>query len=367
MPEPVISVILPAYNAGAHIDLAIASIREQTYSNFELIVVNDGSSDDTLARIAAHAAADPRIRVVSRENRGLIATLNEALGLARANLVARMDADDIAYPDRLARQLEAFQSTPGLCLCGTAADTLFRGRLFPGRPADILADGSPRVLSIFYTILLHPTLMIDRRIAGDELTYDPAYPYAEDFDLIRRLAARYPVTYLRTPLLAYRQHEGSVSYLHRDRMRRTHMQIAAENLRADGFEGDIDALEAFSIDINAETAMRAGKLMADVRTQFATRRADLRASYEFGWEVLFFLLHTMFIDAGKTRLLHTFMDTTDSWSRIRRRERMLLKLTYTVPSLAVRGLKASYALQNLLCMLASKPVPTARTLMSAAK
>lgn len=356
MSEPAVSIVLPAYNAGAHIDLAIASIREQTFRDFELIVVNDGSRDDTLARIEAHAAADPRIRVISRENRGLIATLNEAIGLARGDLIARMDADDLAYPNRLARQVEAFRSTPGLCLCGTAVDTLYRGRIFPGKPANILIDGSPRILSIFYTILHHPTLMIDRRIAGDELVYDPAFPHAEDFDLIRRLAARFPVGYLPEPLLAYRQHEGSVSHLHRDTMRRTHLRIAAENLRADGFAGDIDALEAFSFAITPETARRAGNLMADIRTQFAARAAELHDSYDFGWEVLFFLMHTMFVDAGETRLLHAFMNVTDSWSLIRRRERVLLRLTHTMPGLAVGSLKASYALHNLLCMFTSRPV-----------
>lgn len=353
--EPLVSIVLPAYNASAHIDLAISSIREQTFRDFELIIVNDGSQDDTLAKIEAHAAVDPRIRVVSRENRGLISTLNEAIGLARGRLIARMDADDVAYPERLSRQVAAFESTPGLCLCGTAVDTLFRGRIFPGKPTNILIDGSPRLLSIFYTILLHPTLMIDRQIAGNELVYNPSYLHAEDFDLIRRLAARFPVAYLPEPLLVYRQHKGSVSHLHRDTMRQTHMRIAAENLRDGGFEGDIDALEAFSFAITPETAERTGKLMAAIRAQFATREETLRASYEFGWEVLFFLLHTMFVDAGKTRLLHDFMDTTDGWSRIRRRERALLRLTHTVPALAVGSLKASYALHNLLCTIRSKP------------
>lgn len=354
--NPLVSVVLPAYNAAAHIDAAIASIRAQTFAEFELIVVNDGSKDDTLARIEAHAAEDARIRVISRENRGLIATLNEAIGLARGDLIARMDADDVAYPERLARQVAAFRDNPGLCMCGTGIDTLYRERIFPGKPVSLLTEGAPEVLSIFYTIFIHPTLMIDRRVAGDELYYDTAYPHAEDFDLIRRLTAKFPVKYLPESLLAYRQHEGSVSTLHRNVMRQTHMRIAAENLKAYGFGGDLAALEDFAAAITPETARRAGALMAAIRAQFRARDARLLASYEFGWTGLFYLMHTMFVDAGETSLLRDFLAVTDGWGLIRRRERVLLKLTHARPGLAVKSLKASYALHNLVCMVASKPV-----------
>lgn len=354
--SPLVSVVLPAYNASAHIDAAIASIRAQTFAGFELIVVNDGSKDDTLARIEAHAAEDVRIRVVSRENRGLIATLNEAIGLARGDLVARMDADDVAYPERLARQVAAFRHNPGLCLCATGADTLYRERIIAGKPVSLLTEGAPEVLSIFYTIFLHPTLMIDRRVAGDDLYYDTAYPHAEDFDLIRRLTSKFPVKYLPESLLAYRQHEGSVSTRHRNVMRQTHMRIAAENLKADGFGGDLAALEDFAAAITPETARRAGALMADVRVQFRTRGGKALESYEFGWACLFYLMHTMFVDAGETSLLRHFLTATDGWGLIRRREGVLLKLTHTRPGLAVNSLKASYALHNLVGLITSKPV-----------
>ncbi|MFN3314947.1 MAG: glycosyltransferase family 2 protein, partial [Hyphomonas sp.] len=182
MSDRLISVVLPAYNAGPYIDAAIGSILSQTYPHFELIVIDDGSTDDTLARIEAFAARDSRIRVVSRENRGLIATLNEGIGLAKGDLIARMDADDIAYPERFRRQVAAFEADPGLCLCGTAVDILYKERIYAGDVPSALISRSAQVMSLFYTILLHPTLMIDRRLAGDDLFYDPSYPHAEDFD-----------------------------------------------------------------------------------------------------------------------------------------------------------------------------------------
>ncbi|MFN4023904.1 MAG: glycosyltransferase family 2 protein [Hyphomonas sp.] len=356
---PLVSVLLPAYNAGAHIDAAIASIRAQSFGDFELIVVDDGSADDTLARIQAHAAEDARIRVVSRENRGLIATLNEAIGLARGDLIARMDADDIAYPERLARQVAAFRETPGLCLCATGIDTLLRGRIVPRKPVSLLTGGAPEVLSIFYTIFLHPTLMIDRRVAGSELNYDATYPHAEDFDLIRRLTARFPVKYLPEALLAYRQHQGSVSAQHRSIMRQTHMRIVAENLAAGGFAGDLAALEDFAAAITPETARRTGALMASIRSQFRARGAGQIDSYEFGWSGLFYLIYMMFMDAGQAGLLRDFMVATDGWRLIRRREAVFLKLTHAWPELAVRGLKASHALHNWAARITSRPAGTA--------
>jgi glycosyltransferase involved in cell wall biosynthesis len=364
--KPLVSVLLPAYNAQAYIESAVNSIRNQTFRDFELIIIDDGSRDGTLVRIEALAAEDDRIRVVSRENRGLIKTLNEAISLAQGDLIARMDADDIAYPERLERQVAAFKSNPGLCLCGTGIDTLNRGRIFSGKPHSILTEGSARVLSIFYTILLHPTFMIDRRVAGGELYYDEAYPHAEDFDLIRRLASRSPILFLPEPLLAYRQHENSVTMKHRTTMRQTHMRIVAENLRADGFEGNIDALQAFATQITSETAGCLAHLMVDIQRQFSARDPDLLASYQFGWEALFYLLHTMFVDARETGLLCQFMSETNTWHLIRRREQLVLRLSGHVPALAVAGLKSSYALYDLVCLLDSKPVGAVRPLLEKA-
>ena len=95
---PAITVLMPVFNGGRFIGEAIESILGQTFTDFELLVINDGSTDDSLAVIGEYAARDRRIRVVSRENRGLVATLNEGLGLARGAYLARMDCDDISLP-----------------------------------------------------------------------------------------------------------------------------------------------------------------------------------------------------------------------------------------------------------------------------
>jgi len=114
---PAITVLMPVFNGGRFIGEAIESILGQTFTDFELLVINDGSTDDSLAVIGEYAARDRRIRVVSRENRGLVATLNEGLGLARGAYLARMDCDDISLPARLRRQYDFMRAHPPFLLC----------------------------------------------------------------------------------------------------------------------------------------------------------------------------------------------------------------------------------------------------------
>lgn len=118
--SPAITVLMPAYNAGAYIGEAIESVLAQSFRDFEFLIIDDGSQDDSLRIIQGFQ--DPRIRVVSRPNKGLIASLNEGLALARAPLIARHDADDVCLPDRLARQYDFLQKNPQYLLVGSDAE-----------------------------------------------------------------------------------------------------------------------------------------------------------------------------------------------------------------------------------------------------
>src|ERR1700758_2331993 len=102
--RPQITVLMPAYNAGKYIREAIWSVLQQSFKNFELLVINDGSTDDTLS--IALSFHDPRIIVVNREHEGIAAALNTGLKLASAPYIARFDADDICLPNRLRTQLD---------------------------------------------------------------------------------------------------------------------------------------------------------------------------------------------------------------------------------------------------------------------
>ncbi len=117
--KPAITVLMPAYNAGAYVGEAIESVLAQSFPDFEFLIIDDGSTDDTLKIIRGFQ--DERIRVVSRPNKGLIVSLNEGLQLAEASLIARHDADDVCLPKRLERQYSYLKNNPHVLLVGSDA------------------------------------------------------------------------------------------------------------------------------------------------------------------------------------------------------------------------------------------------------
>jgi glycosyltransferase involved in cell wall biosynthesis len=115
-----ITVLMPAYNAGPYIHEAVDSILQQTFTNFEFLIVNDGSKDNTLDVLKKYN--DPRIKIIDQKNKGLIATLNEAIDIAQGNIIARMDADDVCLPQRLELQYKFLKEHPEYVMVGSEAD-----------------------------------------------------------------------------------------------------------------------------------------------------------------------------------------------------------------------------------------------------
>lgn len=122
---PIISVIMSAYNAESIIADAIESILEQTFKNYELILIDDGSTDKTLEIIEEFARNEKRIKIISHKNRGLTRSLNRGLQEAKGKYIARQDADDYAYPQRLEQQIELMENNPDIVLCGSNCDNEF--------------------------------------------------------------------------------------------------------------------------------------------------------------------------------------------------------------------------------------------------
>ena len=190
-----VSVLLPCRDAAAYLPAAAASLAAQTWRDFEVIAVDDGSRDHTAALLDDWRARDPRVRLLRIDARGLVGALNAALDRAGGEIIARMDADDVARPDRLARQVEALDADPALAACGT------RIRYFPRRAVrggarryESWINGLTRpdelVRDMFVECpIAHPTLAI-RRAALDAVGgyRDPGWP--EDYDLVLRLWLR---------------------------------------------------------------------------------------------------------------------------------------------------------------------------------
>ncbi|BCL76377.1 hypothetical protein JHS3_21130 [Jeongeupia sp. HS-3] len=205
--SPLVTIILPCYNAAALLPDTLASLSTQTFADFECIAIDDGSSDATRALLDAHAAIDPRFSIVSRENRGLIATLNEAIALSRGEWIARMDADDIAHPERLGRQLAALQAS-GADVCGVGV------RFFGERDGLWLpptSDAAIKAALLFNPPFAHPGAMV-RASVFKQHGYDSAASHAEDYALWCALAkggARF--VGIAAPLLDYRIHPGQIT------------------------------------------------------------------------------------------------------------------------------------------------------------
>ncbi len=190
---PAVSVLLPAFDAGATLGAALRSVQRQTERDWECVVVDDGSRDDTRAVAERFSASDPRVRVLGVVHRGIVPALNEGLAACRAPLIARFDADDLMSRQRLAVQRAALQRAPELAAVGCHV------RLFPRSP---LRDGRLRYESWLRSIagpedvqreafvecpVAHPSLMIRRDVLAALGYRDRGWP--EDYDLVLRLLA----------------------------------------------------------------------------------------------------------------------------------------------------------------------------------
>jgi hypothetical protein len=236
MNSPLVSVILPVHNAKAFLRPALESVLHQTYSNLEVIAIDDGSSDGSSEILRCFARRDSRIRLHSRENRGLVATLNEGLDLAKGQLLARMDADDICYLDRIERQVEAFESDRQLCLCGMCEDYLYSPNRVTLTTGSGLNPRQFRLLNVFYPVINHPVAMMSNEyIQKFKLRYSQMYPHAEDFDLFRRIVRDGRAILLEKKGLLYRCHDhGNVSTVFADQQIHSHLSIVSEQLSAFG-------------------------------------------------------------------------------------------------------------------------------------
>ena len=206
--SPRVSVILPAFNAERFVAEAVDSILGQSLAEFELIAIDDGSTDTTGSLLAARAAHDPRIRIIARGNRGLTRSLNEGLETARADYVAIMNADDVSLPERLATQAAFLDLHPAVAAVGSQT----RLMLADGKagPATSLPESPAAIRSFLLraSALAHPAVMLRRQAVLDAGGYRAQIEPAEDYDLWLRLAERHDLANLPDVLLHYRVHAG---------------------------------------------------------------------------------------------------------------------------------------------------------------
>lgn len=204
---PKISVFMPAYNSAEFIAEAIESILNQTFKDFEFIIINDGSGDSTWDIIQKYARQDNRIRAYSRcQNKGIVYTANEGFALSKGEYIARMDSDDISLPERLEKQVKYLDSHPDIGLLGAWT------QYFPGFPI----SKRPEHIDLFYLLkdcpVDQPVAMIRKSVIDKyNLRYDEDYLACEDQELWFRLIKVSKIANLQELLLMHRWHGGNIS------------------------------------------------------------------------------------------------------------------------------------------------------------
>lgn len=236
MSTPALSVALPVYNAGRHLVPAVSSILGQTFGDFELIAVDDGSTDGSRSVLERFAAADPRVRLISRPNTGIVGALNDACHAARAPLLARMDADDIAFPDRFAHQVDYLATHPEVVALGAGVIYL-DGVGRPVKPCPRAADHEQLETALLAGdggALIHPVVMFRRAALAAAGFYRPEAQYVEDLDLFLRLARTGRLANLPEPLLYYRVHATSINFTQNAGRHETRLRVLRDAHRARG-------------------------------------------------------------------------------------------------------------------------------------
>ena len=206
---PTVSVITPTYNRMGLLTEAIASVRAQTFPDWELIVVDDGSADETPRLLEAYARRDARIRPVRQPNQGLSAARNAGLRVAKGEFVAFLDDDDLWLPEKLQVQVAFMHARPELGMCYSSVHLLSSRTgttwVIPRRPGTTYRD-------LFERNSIHvPTAFVRRSCLDAVGHFNPQLRICQDFELWLRIARRYPIGFIDRPLASYRRHEGAMT------------------------------------------------------------------------------------------------------------------------------------------------------------
>jgi glycosyltransferase involved in cell wall biosynthesis len=221
IPTPLVSVVMSVYNGAAYLREAMESILNQSYANFEFIIINDGSKDDSLSIIKSYT--HPKIKLIDNEgNKGLIYSLNKGIAAAGGKYIARMDADDISLPKRLEKQVRFLEADPGLGVCG--CDYIQFSENKETHSEAFRTQDEIFGWMLFNASVVHPSLMIRASVLKEQdIIFNPEFKHAEDYELWSRLLFTCRFGAVNETLFKYREHSGQVTRVyHRE-------QIASAN------------------------------------------------------------------------------------------------------------------------------------------
>lgn len=216
--KPLISVLLPVYNAEPFLARTLDSILYQTYDNFEIIAINDGSTDNSLRVLNEYAKSDDRIKVVDQENVGLVKTLNRAASLASGEFLARMDSDDLCLPRRFELQIAAFENHPEAVLCGGCFDVMNEDdEIIYHEAVPTKNDELKRALFVRNPIA-HGSAMFKKSAFEATTGYSDECGPTEDYDLWTRLIKQGDIIGVPATIFRWRINPGGITQSKADTM-----------------------------------------------------------------------------------------------------------------------------------------------------
>jgi glycosyltransferase involved in cell wall biosynthesis len=206
---------MPVYNGERFIKAAIESILNQSFTDFELVIVNDGSTDNTVAIVESFS--DSRIKLLHNEMKtGLAHVRNRAIAASKGKYIALLDSDDIAYPGRFQKQVDFLEANLNYCLVAGGVDLINAEGQITGRQVFNYADKEIRVRLFFHNCISQSSVMLRKCMLPCDEPYDPDYPPAEDYHLWVRMAANHPIHLMKHVLIQYRAHDNNTSVLQRE-------------------------------------------------------------------------------------------------------------------------------------------------------
>lgn len=223
-----VSVLMPVYNAEQYLAQAIESILNQSLKDFEFIIINDYSTDNSDEIIKSYT--DQRIKYFQNdENLGLIKTLNKGIELCSGNYIARMDSDDVSMPHRLAQQVDFMDRNIEYGMCGGNAIIIDKSRNKTGFIKNLYSNELLKINLLFSVPFVHPCVMFKREVFSF-FQYDINYKHVEDYDLWCRIAEKWKVANIPNNLLQYRWHDSNISVVHEEEQEKTKQKIICREL-----------------------------------------------------------------------------------------------------------------------------------------
>ncbi|MFC1775252.1 glycosyltransferase family 2 protein [Patescibacteria group bacterium] len=214
MKKPIVTVLMPVYNGEEYLKEAIDGVLNQTFTDFEFFILNDGSTDNGENIIKSYT--DPRIKLInSDKNRGQAEIINEALDIVQSKYVVRVDCDDICLPKRLQTQVDFMDKNPEIGISGTWAKVMGKQtKKYIKPPSDF---EKIKVTMLFNTAMMQPSTIMRREMLDKyNLRYDKTFKYSGDYEFWTRAIQYFPITNIKKVLFLYRMHEKSVSNLYSD-------------------------------------------------------------------------------------------------------------------------------------------------------